>query len=84
MEALKQGNGFAPKVEPSPVDIANDVTFPVDPNLKAQAIAELKTTQSDLPLVINDYVASYINFFSTNADTAPSCARCSAPDTISR
>ncbi|HVJ09001.1 MAG TPA: transglycosylase SLT domain-containing protein [Acidisarcina sp.] len=65
MEALKQGNGFAPKVEPAPVDIANDVTFPVDPNLKAQAIAELKTTQSDLPLVINDYVASQISFFST-------------------
>lgn len=65
MEALKQGNGFAPKIEPSPVDIANDVTFPVDPNLKAQAIAELKTTQSDLPLVINDYVASQISFFST-------------------
>src|SRR5450631_2713019 len=65
MEALKQGNGFSPKVEPSPVDIASDVTFPVDPNLKAQAIAELKTTQSDLPLVINDYVASQISFFST-------------------
>jgi membrane-bound lytic murein transglycosylase D len=65
MEALKQGNGFAPKIEPSPVDIANDVTFPVDPNLKAQAIAELKTTQSDLPLVINDPVAGYINYFSS-------------------
>ena len=46
MEALKQGNGFAPKIEPAPVDIANDVTFPVDPTVKAQAIAELKTTQS--------------------------------------
>lgn len=65
MEALKQGNGFAPKVEPSPVDIANDITFPVDPNLKAQAEAELKTTVSDLPLVINDAVASQISFFST-------------------
>jgi membrane-bound lytic murein transglycosylase D len=65
MQALKQGNGFAPKIEPSPVDIANDVTFPIDPNLKAQAIAELKTTQSDLPLVINDPVASQISFFST-------------------
>ena len=43
-EALKQGNGFAPKIEPAPVDIANDVTFPVDPTVKAQAIAELKTT----------------------------------------
>jgi membrane-bound lytic murein transglycosylase D len=64
MEALKQGNGFAPKIEPAPVDIANDVTFPVDPNVKAQAIQELKTTQSDLPLVINDPVAGFISYFS--------------------
>jgi membrane-bound lytic murein transglycosylase D len=65
LEALKQGNGFAPKIEPAPVDIANDVTFPVDPDVKAQAIAELKTTQSDLPLVINDPVASFISYFSS-------------------
>ena len=65
MEALKQGNGFAPKIEPAPVDIANDVTFPVDPTIKAQAIAELKTTQSDLPLVINDPVAGFISYFSS-------------------
>jgi membrane-bound lytic murein transglycosylase D len=64
-EALKQGNGFAPKIEPAPVDIANDVTFPVDPTVKAQASAELKTTVSDLPLVINDPVAGYISFFSS-------------------
>jgi len=63
MEALKQGNGFAPNVEPTPADVANDVTFVVDPNIVAKAQAELATTKSDLPLVINDYVASYINFF---------------------
>jgi membrane-bound lytic murein transglycosylase D len=63
MEALKRGNGFAPNVEPSPADVANDVTFTVDPNLVAKARAELATTKSDLPLVINDYVAAYINFF---------------------
>src|SRR5271170_2152880 len=63
MEALKQGNGFEPRTEPTPVDVANDVTFAVDPALKAQAQSDLKTTQSDLPLVLNDYVASYINFF---------------------
>jgi len=43
--------------------VANDVTFEVDPNLVAKAKAELATTKSDLPLVINDYVATYINFF---------------------
>lgn len=64
MEALKQGNGFAPAEEPTPADVANDVTFAVDPNLVAKAQANLATTRSDLPLVINDYVAAYINFFS--------------------
>jgi membrane-bound lytic murein transglycosylase D len=66
MEALKQGNGFAPNQEPTPADVANDVTFEVDPNLVAKAKAELATTKSDLPLVINDYVAAYINFFANS------------------
>ncbi len=65
LDALKETPASPEPKEDTPVDIANDVTFPVDPNVKAQAIAELSTTQSDLPLVINDYVASYINFFST-------------------
>jgi membrane-bound lytic murein transglycosylase D len=63
MEALKQGNGFVPKEEPSPAEVASDVTFVVDPNLLAKARTNLATTKSDLPLVVNDYVASYINFF---------------------
>ena len=65
LEALKRGNGFGPKLEPAPVEVANDVTFPVDPTVKAQAIAELKTTISDLPLVINDPVAGFISYFSS-------------------
>jgi membrane-bound lytic murein transglycosylase D len=63
MEALKQGNGFVPKEEPTPAEAASDVTFVVDPNLVAKATADLATTRSDLPLVVNDYVATYINFF---------------------
>jgi membrane-bound lytic murein transglycosylase D len=63
MEALKLGNGFVPKEEETPADVAQDVTFVVDPNLVAKATADLATTKSDLPLVINDYVATYINFF---------------------
>ncbi len=66
MDALKQGNGFAPKVEPAPVDAANDVTFPSDAKLNAQLNAQLKITQSDLPLVINDYVAGYISYFTNS------------------
>jgi len=63
MEALKQGNGFTPKEEPTPAEVASDVTFEVDPKIVAKARAELATTKSDLPLMVNDYVAAYINFF---------------------
>ena len=63
MEALKQGNGFVPKQEITPGEAASDVTFKVDPNLVAKAKAELATTKSDLPLMVNDYVAAFINFF---------------------
>lgn len=64
MAALKEGDGFtAQKAEPAPIDEINEMTFPVDPAVKAKAEAELRTTRSDIPLVMNDYVASYINFF---------------------
>ena len=66
MEALKQGNGFVPKVEETPADVAGDVTFQVDPTIVAKAQAELATTKSDLPLVVNDYVAGFINFFANS------------------
>jgi peptidoglycan lytic transglycosylase D len=66
MIAFKEGDGFTEQnSEPAPIDEANSVTFPVDPNVKAKAEADLPTLQSDLPLMINDYVASYINYFST-------------------
>lgn len=66
MTAFREGDGFSEQqAEPAPIDEANQVTFPADPNVKARAEANLKTLQSDLPLVINDYVAGYINYFST-------------------
>jgi membrane-bound lytic murein transglycosylase D len=66
MVAFKAGDGFAEQQsEPAPIDEANQVTFPADPNVRAKAEAELKNTRSDLPLMINDYVAGYINYFST-------------------
>ena len=66
MQAFKEGDGFTEqKSEPAPIDEANEVTFPVDPNVRARAEEELKQTRSDLPLVLNDSVASYINFYSS-------------------
>ncbi len=66
LDALRQGNGLAPQAEPSPVDVAGNITTPANPSVTARATAELKTTQSDLPLVMNDYVAAYIDFFSNS------------------
>ena len=63
MEALKRGNGFTAQEEEAPAEAATDVTFKVDPNFLAKAQADLATTKSDLPLVVNDYVAAFINFF---------------------
>ena len=66
MAALRQGDGFTEqRSEPAPIDEANDVTFPVDPNIRAKAEAEIKLTKSDLPLVLNDEVAMFINYFSS-------------------
>jgi membrane-bound lytic murein transglycosylase D len=66
MVALREGDGFTEqKAEAAPIDEANDITFPVDPKLRAQAEAEIKTTKSDLPLMLTDQVAMYINYFSS-------------------
>jgi membrane-bound lytic murein transglycosylase D len=64
--ALKQGNGLSAKIEEAPLDAANEVTFPSDPALVGKITAELKTTQSDLPLVVNDYVAGWISYFTNS------------------
>jgi membrane-bound lytic murein transglycosylase D len=66
MTALKQGNGFSPALEAAPLDAANEVTFPANAELTAKVTAELKTTQSDFPLVVNDYVAGFISYFSNS------------------
>jgi membrane-bound lytic murein transglycosylase D len=57
IDSLKQGNGLQVPAEPTPAEAAEQATFTVDPAVVAQAQAALKTTQSDLPLVINDVVA---------------------------
>ena len=66
MVALKQGNGFSAQIEEAPADAGNEVTFPSNPELVGKIAAELKTTQSDLPLVVNDYVAGWINYFTNS------------------
>jgi membrane-bound lytic murein transglycosylase D len=65
MAALKQGNGFSPKLDAAPIDAENDITFAPNPELVAKLKTELNV-QSDLPLIINDQVAGYIGIFSNS------------------
>jgi membrane-bound lytic murein transglycosylase D len=63
--ALQQGDGFSEQQsEPAPIDEANEATPAVDERVKAKAEAEIKSTRSDLPLMMTDQVAGYINYFS--------------------
>src|SRR5271167_724294 len=72
LAALQQGDGFAEqKSEPAPIDEANELTPTVDQNVKAKAEAELKNTHSDLPLVMTDQVAGFINYFSNRGRRTP-------------
>ncbi|MGA9355592.1 MAG: LysM peptidoglycan-binding domain-containing protein [Terriglobales bacterium] len=65
--ALQQGDGFSEQQsEPAPIDEANEATPAVDQKVKAKAEAEIKSTHSDLPLMMTDQVAGYINYFSSN------------------
>ena len=66
LAALQQGDGFTEqKSEPAPIDEANEITPAVDESVKAKAEAEIKSTPSDLPLMMTDQVAGFINYFST-------------------
>jgi len=67
MQAFKEGDGFTEqRPEPAPIDEAAEAVAPADAAVTAKAEAELKQTRSDIPLIINDYVAGYINFFTNS------------------
>jgi membrane-bound lytic murein transglycosylase D len=52
------------KSEPAPIDETNGITPAPDAGVKAKAQAEIKSTHSDLPLMMTDQVAGYITYFS--------------------
>ena len=53
-----------PGFDKSPLDDILQMTFPVDPAIKNKVETQLKTTSSVLPLVVNDAVLGYVNYFS--------------------
>ncbi len=54
----------AQKSEPAPIDETSGIVPSVDPNVKAKAQLAIKSTHSDLPLMMTDQVAGYISYFS--------------------
>ncbi len=48
----------------APLDDILEMTFPVDPRIKDRVQTEVKSTTSALPLIVNDAVLGYINYFS--------------------
>jgi membrane-bound lytic murein transglycosylase D len=65
-DTFTQGQQQEPqqKTEPAPIDQTNDLTPAPDASTKAKAEAEIKSTHSDLPLMMTDQVAGYIAYFS--------------------
>ena len=66
LQAFQAGDGFsqAPAV-PAAIDEVAEMTFPVDPGLKARAEEAAMNFSHDLPLTVNDQVLSFLNFFQT-------------------
>jgi len=52
------------KSEPAPIDVTNGIAPAADASTIAKATAEVKSTHSDLPLMMTDQVAGYIKYFS--------------------
>jgi len=48
----------------APLEDIVAMTFPVDPKIKDKVQIEMRTTTSSLPLMVNDVVLGYINYFS--------------------
>jgi membrane-bound lytic murein transglycosylase D len=64
--AFRDGDGFSEqRSEPAAIDEIAELTFPTDPRLKETAERVLHEVPHDLPLVVNEHVLSYLNFFQT-------------------
>jgi len=53
--------------EPAPIESFAGLTFPFDPKVKEQVQQEIKSVQSDLPLVSNDYVDGFVGYLQRHA-----------------
>ena len=70
MAAFQQGDGFTEQPsQPSPLDQLPELNLPtdlpLDPRLRGSAEGEVRSVEHDLPLTVNDYVLTYLNYFQT-------------------
>jgi membrane-bound lytic murein transglycosylase D len=75
LEAFRDGDGFREqKSTPAPIDEIAEVPIPetenVDPNLRGRAEGEVTSISHDLPLMVNDPVLAYLNYFKTSRGSA--------------
>lgn len=65
LESLDSGVSEGPVFVQSPLPAMLDLTFPVDPSMKDKVLAQISASSSQLPLIVNDAVLSYVNYFSS-------------------
>lgn len=51
------------RFDKSPLDEIREMTFPLDPRMKSKVQQEVQSITSQLPLVVNDTVLRFINYF---------------------
>jgi len=68
LAAIERGDTLAEhKYEVPPIESFARLTFPVDPKVKERVQQEVKSVQSDLPLLSNDYVDGVITYLQSHA-----------------
>jgi len=66
LQAFRGGEGFTEAAAvPAPIDEVAAVAVPADPRLKERAEEAAKNVSHDLPLIVNDEVLMFLNFFQT-------------------
>ncbi len=71
LAAFREGDGIPEqRAEPAPIDEIAEMSLPSNPMLKERIASDLRTISHDLPLVVNDPVISYLNFFQTTRGRA--------------
>lgn len=76
LQAFRQGDGFAGQEEstPAPIDEIAEGAIPqpstFDPNLLKSLQGEVNSEEHDVPLTVNEHVASYLNYFQTPRGSA--------------